>query len=459
MDRHEKFQKIETKKIFHSLFSRMKMDEKKDENDQDQDQEPEHDETTNLSPISTSSSGGCSTSSDYTKKTNSCKKQSRFSGLGSSGSSSHHQDTGSGKIIIIDNDDDDDSDENNERDIDRIIYSRFEKKYKDSWNNNHKANSNMARKMNRMSSSSIDRLESRHHTKMTNRKHISLDDDIVQIESDSSLMVSGGCRRRQNVHAHARASYAGIGFEDEARTVSFSKDAISMEKHTQIVSILKRKDSSTSSNTSLVTFSPNVIDTKSTPRQGILKKRSSLDESRYIRRRSHSPSSASSADEKSCLKDGRRRNSFEEPNHHHGILKQKSYDSSSATSGFNTNGSSSPNTTVHGILKKPSSSTPSESHYHSADSTGASSHPTKHVSISEAVILAAAEICKSMIIVDDQEETKPKPILKLDHDYQRSNKIKPILKKNHSSENEGEIRSILKTSRKSSREESFYSDS
>lgn len=77
------------------------------------------------------------------------------------------------------------------------------------------------------------------------------------------------------------------------------------------------------------------------------------------------------------------------------------------------------------------------------------------------MILAAAELCKDMIIIDDcQNESYIKPILKLDigqndhHQFER--RPKPILKKNHSSENE-EIRSILK-SRKSSREESLPDD-
>jgi hypothetical protein len=182
-----------------------------------------------------------------------------------------------------------------------------------------------------------------------------------------------------------------------------------------------------------------------------------LDESRYSR----SPSSASS-DEKGCLvKNHRRRNSSEELNHH-GILKQKSYDSSgggSAAGGYSSGicgssgGCNTPNSTasssgVHGILKKPSL-TPSD-HSHDAPTT-------KHVSISEAVILAAAELCKDMIIIDDtsNDSSYIKPILKPDSDYHEI-RPKPILKKNHSSENE-EIRSILK-SRKSSREDSWHDD-
>lgn len=289
------------------------------------------------------------------------------------------------------------------------------------------------------------------------RKHISMDDEIVIYESDSSLQIDP---RRRNIHAlYNRTAHQNMSRGSGAISRRKSEENSSgSQPSNQIVSILKRKDSSTSSNTSLVTFSPSVVDTEPTAsrtkhRQGILKKRSSLDESL----RSHSPSSASSESEKGCLvRNNRRRNSFEEINHH-GILKQKSYDSSGGGSaagyssgiGGSSGGCNTPNSSgVQGILKKPSL-TPSD---HTGD------QPTKHVSISEAVILAAAELCKDMIIIDDgQSDSYIKPILKLDYEHQHERRPKPILKKNHSSENE-EIRSILK-SRKSSREESFVDES
>lgn len=284
------------------------------------------------------------------------------------------------------------------------------------------------------------------------RKHISLDDDIVIYESDSSLQID-----RRRIHALHNSRSAHLQSCRGAAAISRRKSEehhCSIQPSNQIVSILKRKDSSTSSNTSLVTFSPNVIDIEPTARvkhrQGILKKRSSLDESL----RSHSPSSASSESEKGCLvRNNRRRNSSEEINHH-GILKQKSYDSSgggSAAGGYSSGiggssgGCNTPNSAggVQGILKKPSL-TPSDQ---------SNDQPTKHVSISEAVILAAAELCKDMIIIDDIHcDSYIKPILKLESEHQYERRPKPILKKNSSCENE-EIRSILK-SRKSSREES-----
>lgn len=213
----------------------------------------------------------------------------------------------------------------------------------------------------------------------------SLDDEIVIYESDSSLQVDS---RRRNIHVMYTNRTTHQSLSRGANAISRRKSeecSTSTQPSNQIVSILKRKDSSTSSNASLVTFSPNVIDVptssrRNAHRQGILKKRSSLDESlRYSR--SHSPSSASSESEKGCLvvRSNRRRNSSEEINHH-GILKQKSYDSSGGGSaagyssgiggssgGYNTPNSSSSG--VQGILKKPSD--------HSHD------HPTKHVSVND----------------------------------------------------------------------------
>ncbi|XP_055620077.1 uncharacterized protein LOC129764714 isoform X3 [Toxorhynchites rutilus septentrionalis] len=208
-----------------------------------------------------------------------------------------------------------------------------------------------------------------------------------------------------------------------------------------IVSILKRKtvesNSSASSNASPVTFSPSVVDTpvRSTRKQGILKKRCSLDESRYSR--SHSP------DDRSILVKHTRRNSFEDGTQH-GILKQKSYESKEDV--CTTSGSTSAVNSIvsHGILKKKTDSS----------STSTPNEQTKHVSISQAVILAAAEICQDMLL-DSEHDHEIRPILK--SDSQPLPTPKPILKKKYSSESE-EIRPILKSSRKSSREENSDSE-
>ncbi|XP_062129122.1 uncharacterized protein LOC133840938 isoform X4 [Drosophila sulfurigaster albostrigata] len=223
----------------------------------------------------------------------------------------------------------------------------------------------------------------------------------------------------------------------------------------QIVSILKKKEhafgecnSSASSNASPVTFSANVLDTplagSRSKRQGILKKRSSLDESRYYSR-SHSP------DERSILIKSARRNSLEEagcslsPAQAHGILKQSSYDSSKSDGCPSAN-----ECQPHSILKKKDSlSTPSDG----------GGHVSKHVSISQAVTLAAAELAAHDDIVgleDGEEHEGIRPILKQEStsSEEAARPPKPILKKKSFGEaDEHEIRPILKSSRKSSREE------
>lgn len=244
--------------------------------------------------------------------------------------------------------------------------------------------------------------------------HISFD---KAVESVSKPQLSPGVRRKSDSE-HLQATS-------------------SLSNH--IVSILKRKDvessSTASSNASPVTFSPSVVDTpvRNTKKQGILKKRSSLDESRYSR--SHSP------DDRSILVKHTRRNSLEETQH--GILKQPSVESKEES----CHGS-------HGILKKKESITPSGE--------------PKHVSISQAVILAAAEICKDIVNTGlDDAPYEIRPILKQDSQIHTPSNgpahPKPILKKKYWSEGEelsrssydesAIIRPILKSSRKSSRDE------
>lgn len=255
--------------------------------------------------------------------------------------------------------------------------------------------------------------------------------NIILIEDSSSAIVRGTLDSdiiliEDSHSAIDRETFASgiIIIEDSTPVIVKEVRDILTPVHNNIVSILKKKDfesSSASSNASPVTFSPSVIDTpiRSSVKQGILKKRCSLDESRYSR--SHSP------DERGILVKGNRRNSFEELQH--GILKQSSYDSKDDVSSSST-------IVSHGILKKKESITPSEQQ--------------KHVSISQAVILAAAELCKTISDHDDSDYVRP--ILK--SDQQAVATPRPILKKKYSSENE-EIRPILKTSsRKSSREES-----
>lgn len=152
------------------------------------------------------------------------------------------------------------------------------------------------------------------------------------------------------------------------------------------VSILKRKGSQddhnkydgshSSSNTTPVTFSPNVVEPSTSKRkQGILKRRS-LDESTVMRHRSCSPDVANKFDSRSILKN-QRRSSLEELRrtqspeiHLHGILKRKTSRNDDEDHSLNS---------PQGILKR-----------RSGASSAGSTASTPHVSITTAVILAAA---------------------------------------------------------------------
>ncbi|KAI9588666.1 hypothetical protein GQX74_004511 [Glossina fuscipes] len=298
------------------------------------------------------------------------------------------------------------------------------------------------------------------------------DDENLQVSP-----VGGGILRTQRM-LKARSVEGDVGYEMPKlspilRRKSTDDPAGGISAGTsQIVSILKKKDhlsagdsSSASSNASPVTFSSNVVDTPTKQkRAGILKKRSSLDESRYYSR-SHSP------DERSILVKSARRNSLEETaagststtSGHHGILKQSSYDSNKSDGCPSASGESSQ---PHSILKKKdSTSTPCD---------GASGHSSKHVSISQAVILAAAELYAaetgtspssngndSLGFTPNNEEYELRPILKPETPStdESIRPPKPILKKKSLGDSdEHEIKPILKTSRKSSREESDLSN-
>ncbi|XP_050301678.1 uncharacterized protein LOC126739900 isoform X2 [Anthonomus grandis grandis] len=225
------------------------------------------------------------------------------------------------------------------------------------------------------------------------------------------------------------------------------------------VSILKRKigqdekTDSHSNHTPPVTFSPNVVEPATTNRkQGILKKRRSLDESTVMRHRSCSPDVANKASDSRSILKNQRRSSLEELRrtqspevHIQGILKRKP--SKNEEEDFSLN-------SPQGILKR-----------RSGASSAGSTSSTPHVSITTAVILAAAGGAE-MILEPETSQDSVKPILKktrcieeyvVSEPNTSSDGPKPILKKKSSTDtDDGDdskpMRPILKQPKSSQRE-------
>ncbi|CAH2090879.1 unnamed protein product [Euphydryas editha] len=251
-------------------------------------------------------------------------------------------------------------------------------------------------------------------------------------------------------------------------------DSTSTSHHTP-VSILKRKSIHEESNITNspnnlitsppVTFSPSVVESRNCrsenrQRQGILKKRRSLDESQVARRRSCSPE-VSFADDglsdacKPILKN--RRSSLEDvvrnrspDGHIQGILKRKM---SREEDHLNDNDVSHGSPEPHGILKRKS------------NSSSSSSTTSSHVSIAQAVLLAAAGGAE--IVEEDKEAVRP--ILKKKSfseerpspDILCSDTPKPILKKKLTEHDDHDFdlpkKPILKSSKKLSGDEGHTS--
>ncbi|XP_045495492.1 uncharacterized protein LOC123694186 isoform X3 [Colias croceus] len=250
----------------------------------------------------------------------------------------------------------------------------------------------------------------------------------------------------------------------------------SSTSHLTPVSILKRKSihedtaATNTPNNSIasppVTFSPNVVEprscrSESRQRQGILKKRRSLDESQVARRRSCSPE-VSFADDgspdtcKPILKN--RRSSLEDVVRNrspdgqiHGILKRKMSKEEEHVNDDVSHGSPEP----HGILKRKS------------NSSSSSSTTSSHVSIAQAVLLAAAGGAE--IIEREEDKDAVRPILKKKSfseerpclDVLPSDTPKPILKKKSTDHDDYDLelpkKPILKTSKKLSGDEGHAS--
>ncbi|KAG5889512.1 hypothetical protein JTB14_008999 [Gonioctena quinquepunctata] len=225
--------------------------------------------------------------------------------------------------------------------------------------------------------------------------------------------------------------------------VSILKRKVSQDEHS------KHEGGSThpSTNTPPVTFSPSVVEPATTRRkQGILKKRRSLDESTVMRHRSCSPDVANKADSRSILKN-QRRSSLEElrmtqspETHLQSILKRKSSRTDEDDVSLNS---------PQSILKRRSGAS-------SAGSTGSS----PHVSITTAVILAAARGAE-MVLEPEQEPMKPilkKKSFSEEHPYHSDGPAdapKPILKKKSSTDTEDseeKPKPILKLPKTSERE-------
>jgi supervillin len=239
------------------------------------------------------------------------------------------------------------------------------------------------------------------------------------------------------------------------------------------VSILKRKtvqdeagsvSAASSAYPPPVTFSPSVLEQTGSngKRQGILKKRSSLDESEVLRRRSCSPDMAgwdpdSSLEFRPILKN-QRRSSMQElvrrtqsPDPHpQSILKKRT----SPEDEVEEHSSCSPE--PQGILKRKSAT--------SSNSSSSSTSP--HISIATSVIMNVAGLEPGADILPlDGSTEHVRPILKKKSSSEDNNTAdsssseapKPILKKKTSVEvddlEERPMKPILKSSRKSSQEE------
>ncbi|XP_045461852.1 supervillin-like isoform X2 [Harmonia axyridis] len=319
-------------------------------------------------------------------------------------------------------------------------HHNFEEKSRvsiDVRDNEHKINMNRLNSLTNMTRETLARVE-----RLTAK---SLNSPKKSFDSTSRRTKAAGSASKSALDNRTGPSMSRRTIFEESK-----QERSTQHRNASPVSILKRKTPvddckpETSTHTPPVTFSPSVKEPSTSNRkQGILKKRRSLDEALVLRRRSCSPEVARKSDSKSILK-SHRRSSLEEltriqsPEAHlQSILKRKT----SKSEEDQDQSFSSPQS----ILKRRSG----------ASSAGSTANSTPHVSITTAVILAAASGAEMVL---ESASTSVRPILKKksisddqsQSDNSHSDAPRPILKKKASTDTDDcdeRPRPILKLSR------------
>lgn len=286
--------------------------------------------------------------------------------------------------------------------------------------------------------------------------------------------------RVERLASTTSASYTNHSIEDiqavAAEKVSISPRRCNVSKQTPI-SILKHKAvdgegcirqtlSGDSSHASPVTFSPSVTEPVSHKRHGILKKRSSLDESEILRRRSCSPdvSSIDTYSEFRPILKNQRRSSLDE------IIKRDQSPDQQPASILKRKSSKEDDREVH--RSSLSSLEPQSILKRKLANSVRANSVSHHVTITSDVASASLDGCtnaSACFVSDNFEGSEVRPILKKKYGREElkgnsdisSLEPRPILKKKSSTEfdeheHDKPVKTILKSSRKNSYEEGGY---